>query len=222
MENAKGSTRKKQAPNADSLKLAFMEYVLTEGKRPASVFKFCKDLGITEADFYSSYGSFESLERAIWKGFADDTLQALYADESYASFNSRERVLSFFYTLLEVLKRNRSYILMHADEKHFPGMTPGYLKDFKAAAEDFFKKLKEEGTSAGEIANRPYLDQLYPQAFWMHLEFILHFWKNDDSAGFENTDAAVEKSVNLAFDLIGKGTFDRAVDFAKFLYQNKK
>jgi hypothetical protein len=51
--------------------------------------------------------------------------------------------------------------------------------------------------------------------------FILLFWKEDDSAGFEKTDAAVEKSVNLAFDLIGKGAVDSAIDFAKFLYQNK-
>jgi hypothetical protein len=43
----------------------------------------------------------------------------------------------------------------------------------------------------------------YPQLFWLHLGFILLFWKEDNSPAFENTDAAVEKSVNLAFDLIG-------------------
>ena len=47
------------------------------------------------------------------------------------------------------------------------------------------------------------------------------FWKEDNSPGFEKTDAAIEKSVNLAFDLIGKGAVDSAIDFAKFMYQNK-
>jgi hypothetical protein len=56
----------------------------------------------------------------------------------------------------------------------------------------------------------------------MHLGFLLLFWRDDESAGFEKTDAAIEKSVNLAFDLIGKGAVDSAFDFAKFLYQAKK
>ena len=53
------------------------------------------------------------------------------------------------------------------------------------------------------------------------MSFLLLFWRDDDSAGFEKTDAFVEKSVNLAFDLIGKGALDSAIDFAKFLYQSK-
>jgi hypothetical protein len=65
------------------------------------------------------------------------------------------------------------------------------------------------------------LDKRYPQLFWIHMGFMLIFWKDDGSPGFESTDAAIEKSVNLAFDLIGKGAVDTAIDFAKFLYQNK-
>jgi hypothetical protein len=55
----------------------------------------------------------------------------------------------------------------------------------------------------------------------LHLGFVIHFWKQDDSAGFEKTDAVIEKSVNLAFDLISKGAVDSAIDFAKFMYQTK-
>jgi hypothetical protein len=77
------------------------------------------------------------------------------------------------------------------------------------------------GKDTGEVASRPYVDKKYPQLFWLHMGFILMFWKDDSSSGFENTDAAIEKSVNLAFDLIGKGTVDSVIDFAKFLYQTK-
>jgi len=71
------------------------------------------------------------------------------------------------------------------------------------------------------VAERPYLDQRYPQLFWLHMIVLLGFWKDDSSSDFEQTDAFVEKSVNLAFDLIGKGTLDNAIDFAKFLFQSK-
>jgi hypothetical protein len=55
----------------------------------------------------------------------------------------------------------------------------------------------------------------------MQLAFLLMFWRDDNSPAFEQTDAAIEKSVNLAFDLIGKGAIDSMLDFAKFLYQSK-
>jgi hypothetical protein len=57
--------------------------------------------------------------------------------------------------------------------------------------------------------------------FWIQIGFLLMFWKADNSRAFEQTDAAIEKSVNLAFDLIGKGAVDTAFDFAKFLFQIK-
>ena len=71
------------------------------------------------------------------------------------------------------------------------------------------------------FAARPKIDETYPKIFWLHLVILLQYWKNDDSEGFENTDAFVEKSVNLAFDLISKGALDTAIDFIKFLYQTK-
>ena len=41
----------------------------------------------------------------------------------------------------------------------------------------------------------------------------------DKSEEFEQTDTAIEKSVNLAFDFMAHGVFDSAFDFGKFLFQ---
>lgn len=204
------------------IRTAYVEYVLTQGQRPASVYKFCLDLGIKEEAFYSHYGSFDGLEKQIWKGFIDKTITRLRADEAFAEFSTREKILAFYYTLLEELKNNRSYVLYQLEHSRKLELIPDYIKGFKTEFETFFETLLNEGKGNGEIATRPLLDKRYPQLFWMHLGFILIFWKEDDSPGFEKTDAAVEKSVNLAFDLIGKGAVDSAMDFAKFLYQNKK
>jgi hypothetical protein len=51
--------------------------------------------------------------------------------------------------------------------------------------------------------------------------FVLTFWLNDNSKGFEKTDESIERSVNLAFDLMGKSALDAALDFGKFLFQNR-
>jgi AcrR family transcriptional regulator len=200
---------------------AYMEYLLTHGVRPVSVYKFCLDAGFTEQEFYDHFGSFEGLERAIWKGFIDKTTGRLRADESFSGFTAREKILAFYYTLLEELKGHRSFILLESHTLRRLELTPSFLKDFKTAFESFMQGILAEGKSQGEVATRPYLDKRYPQLFWMHLGLVLQFWKEDGSAGFEKTDAMIEKSVNLAFDLIGKGAVDSAIDFAKFMYQSK-
>lgn len=201
--------------------LAYMDHMLLNGKRPSSVFKFCLDLGIKEDEFYSYYGSFDGVERQIWKSFIDKTLLRLNADESYQTFSSREKVLAFYYTFFEELKGVRSYVLLQLENYKKLELTPGFLKEFRRSFEAYPDLVLSSGKDAGEVAKRPYLDDRYPQLFWLHLGFLLNFWKDDDSQAFEKTDAAIEKSVNLAFDLIGRGAVDSVIDFAKFLYQTK-
>ena len=130
-------------------------------------------------------------------------------------------MLAFYYTLLEELKSHRSFVLLQLSSHNRLELVPEYLKTFRTTFEAFIESILNEGKGNGEVATRPYLDRRYPQLFWLHMGFILMFWKDDDSAAFEKTDAAVEKSVNLAFDLIGKGAVDSVIDFGKFLYQNK-
>jgi AcrR family transcriptional regulator len=223
METAKKSTRKSSGKvSQDKIVNAYIEYLLSEGKQPATVYKFSLDLGMKEEEFYNHFGSFAGLEQFIWKRFADRTVLRLRADESFNTFNTREKVLAFYYTLLEELKSNRSLVVFRMQQMpRFEGLTPIYLKGFKNSVEGYFESILSEGKELGEVANRPFLDKRYPSLFWFHLGFILLFWKDDTSAGFEQTDAAVEKSVNLAFDLIGKGAVDSAIDFGKFLYQSK-
>jgi hypothetical protein len=204
-----------------AIQLAYMEYLLNHGQRPPSVFKFTLDLGLKEDAFYTHFGSFEGLERYIWKGFMERSLLRLKADKAYSAFSIREKALAFYYTFFEDLKPNRSFVLLQLDRQPRLELVPGYLKDFKAAYESHLTSLLSEGKTAGEIANRPYLDKTYPQLFWFQMGFLLMFWKDDNSAAFEQTDAAIEKSVNLAFDLIGKGAVDTAFDFAKFLVQTR-
>jgi AcrR family transcriptional regulator len=223
METTSRKANKKRAVIAPEsrIQLAYMDYLLTHGQRPASVFKFSHDLGLKEEDFYSHFGSFDGLERHIWKGFIERTLLRLKTDDAYAGFSTHEKILAFFYTFFEDLKSNRSFVLLQLEHQQKLELVPGFMKDFKAAYEAYLEGVLKEGKGNGEVARRPYVDRQYPQLFWIHMAFLLMFWKNDNSAAFEQTDAAIEKSVNLTFDLIGKGAVDTAFDFAKFLYQTK-
>lgn len=209
-------------PSGTDIAAAYQQHLLEYGSRPASVYKFCKDQSITEDYFYTVYGSFEAIEKVIWTGFIDKTLARLKADDTFASFSGREQVLSFYFTLMEELRANRSFILLQLSGISKIESTPVFLKEFRTSFETFITSVLWKSRERGEVATRPFIDERYPKLFWLHMGFILMFWRNDDSPGFEKTDAAIEKSVNLAFDLIGKGAVDSAIDFGKFLYQNRR
>jgi hypothetical protein len=221
METAKKTkaTGPKGKTTSTKVIAAYTEYLLTNGKQPASVYKFCLDLGIKEEEFYNHFGSFDALEKNIWKGFIIKAITSLQSDSSFDEFNAREKMLALYFTLAEILKSNRSFAIQQLSNHRKPELVPTFLKDFKHDFEEFVGSILNDGKSKGEVAERPYLDKRYPQLFWVHMSFFLLFWKNDDSAVFEKTDAFIEKSVNLAFDLIGKGALDSAIDFLKFLYQ---
>jgi hypothetical protein len=223
METTEKKPSKKSSAKSNDATLvsAYIQHILNHGSRPASVYKFCSDLNIKEEEFYNHFGSFDGLEQLVWKSFITQTINRLKADESYASFSSRERILAFYYTLFEELKSARSFILVQLDGHNKLEIVPGFLKEYKKEFENYLALELNSGISTGEVAKRPFLDTRYPKIFWWHMAFLLNYWRNDNSPAFEQTDAAIEKSVNLAFDLIGKGAVDSVIDFAKFLYQTK-
>ncbi|MBX2963016.1 MAG: TetR/AcrR family transcriptional regulator [Cyclobacteriaceae bacterium] len=222
MEKTKKSNRKAKVTASPEMIIdAYQDHLLLHGKQPSTVFRFCHDLGIKEAEFYAVAGSFEALEKQIWLNYMQQTTSRLEADGDFQKFTAREKILALYFTLAETLKQNRSFAVLLLSRQPKLEVVPGFLKSFRKAFEEFIAQILTEGKVSGEVAERPLLDRRYPQLFWLHMSLLLLFWKDDDSADFANTDAFIEKSVNLAFDLISKGALDSAIDFGKFLYQSR-
>ena len=47
--------------------------------------------------------------------------------------------------------------------------------------------------------------------------FVLNFWINDNSGRFEKTDEAIEKGINVTFDLFQRSPIDNLFEYGKFL-----
>ncbi|MFZ4462951.1 MAG: TetR family transcriptional regulator C-terminal domain-containing protein [Bacteroidales bacterium] len=206
--------------NAQSIMDAYKEHLLLQGKRPNSVFELCHMMGISEDEFYSYYASFDSLDKSIWAGFIQSTLDILQTSDEYMAYPVREKLLSFYYTYIEVVKKNRSYILF-AGEKGFDLLRKNVFDKSHSLFIEYTNQLIVEGYETAEVVKRPYLSDKYAEALWVQFLFVLNFWMKDDSAAFEKTDAAIEKAVKLSFDLIGPGAVDSMMDMAKFIFQNK-
>lgn len=90
----------------------------------------------------------------------------------------------------------------------------------KTVFERFAGEILNEGLESGELSDRKFFSKKYKDALWLQLGFVLNFWMNDNSAGFEKTDEAIEKGVNVTFDLFQRSPIDNLFEYGKFLAKN--
>lgn len=214
------------ASNSVKITQAYTQYILENGQKPASVFSFCKLLSITENDFYEEFSTFEHVEAAVWKMMFENTLTKTKAEKVYEGYSAREKLLAVYFTWVEVLKSNRSFILATNTNFKKPLFMHknAQLVDFKTSFYDFANALIMEATENQEIEKRaiPQIMQRYPDLFWSKTLYILDFWMNDTSKLFEKTDTLIEKTVNTSFDLLARSPLDSLFDLGKFIFQNRK
>ena len=205
----------------ERFKNAFVLYLIRNGERPVTVFKFCEELEVDESVFYEYYNSFRSVEKEVWLTFYEEVKQALDRDSEYSSYSTHEKYLSFLYTLIEVYKQNRSYVVLRYAEVDRKSLRPWFMESFREEFTIWTKEILNEGIESKEIVSRPLISSKYHEALWVQLLYVTRVWANDESEDFQVTDAAIEKSSALLFELMKSGPVDLLIDFVKFAYQNK-
>ncbi len=199
----------------------YMDHVLEKGAVPTSIYKFCKENKLKEEEFYAHFGSFDTIQQSIWSRFFESTLTLLKKNEQYESMTNEERMLTFFFTFFENLTLNRSYVLFALKEhkNSFEGLAQlkGLRKDFK----DFATELIRERNEEKNLKILKYNEPLFSEGAWLQLLFLLKFWMEDGSPGFEKTDIAIEKSVTTIFQIFENTSLEKIIDFGKFLYKEK-
>ncbi|UKJ07188.1 TetR family transcriptional regulator C-terminal domain-containing protein [Solitalea lacus] len=206
----------------EKIQSAYVDYVLSNDEQPKSVYAFTKKLKLGEEDFYSHFNSFNAIESGIWADLISQTAENVKSQDVFKHYSARERILSFFFTVVEAMKPHRSFInysLKHAGKSF---STPTVLKKAKTEFESFVAEVLNEGIDKNEIADRKYFSKKYKDALWLQFAFVVNFWINDDSENFEKTDEAIEKGINVTLDLMSRGPIDNLLEYGKFLAQQGK
>ena len=221
MATTKKTTTTKKTPKltAEAVMTMYMEYVLEHGHRPASVFKFCKEHNIDEGAFYNFYGSFQGIREAIWVAFYENTVAVLHKNQEYTTYPNREKMLSFFYTFFEVLTANRSYVLFALQEQKDQLKSLAQLRDLRLKVREFASDLIEQSNEekSSRFTKNPV--SIFSEGAWLQTLFLMKYWMDDNSARFEKTDVAIEKSVNAIFDVFNTTPLESVLDFGKFLFK---
>jgi len=199
----------------------YMDYVLEHEVVPKSVYKFCKAHGIDESVFYENFGSVEGIQKAIWKKFYTNTESLMIKNKDFDSFSNKEKMLTFFYSFFELLTLNRSYVLFTLDKEKSVLQNMNQLKGLRKHVKGFASELIEDGNAEKTLKITKHNSKVFSEGAWLQFMFILKFWMDDDSAGFEKTDVAIEKSITTVFDVFDNTPLDNIIDFGKFLFKEK-
>lgn len=218
---AKTNTNSKTKVTADSVIASYMRYVLEHGERPKSIYKFAQENDMEEREFYSFFGSFEGLREQIWVTFHNNTLFVLDKDSDFFTYQNREKMLAYFYTFFELLTVNRSYVLFALSEHDNEMKNLKQLQSFRHKIKDFASDLIEQGNEDKNYRFSKNSVSVFSEGAWLQSLFLLKFWMNDNSANFEKTDLAIEKSVRAIFDVFDTTPLESVFDFGKFLFKNR-
>jgi len=209
----------KKQITSETVLSAYMNHILEHGTRPKNVFVFAKELKISEQEFYQHYASFDLLEQEVFTTFFTNTLELLHKNKDYSTFDSKNKLLSFYFTFFEIMNRNRSYIIHMLSQGKMESMKSlaPLRKHFKAFIDD----LELDSLDlVQENLNRIKAKSLSEIA-WAQLLFTVKFWMSDTSPGFEKTDVFIEKSINTTVDLVASKPFEGLIDLGKFLFKEK-
>ncbi len=216
------ATKVSKGPNAAEIINSYMTAVLETGAPTASVYAFCKENGWKESDFYRHFGSIESLQKQVWVAFFTQTQARIRKDKNYKGYSGRDRLLSFFYTFFELLALNRSYVLLSLDLNDKSLKQLAQLSELRSEVKSFARELLDGEETPEKGGLKKFRPEVFAESVWIQTLFLLRFWIRDDSASFEKTDVAIEKSVHTLFDIVDYTPLERVMDFGKFLYKEHK
>jgi len=199
----------------------YMDYVLEHEVVPKSVYKFCKVNGVDESVFYQYFGSVNGIQKAIWNTFYSNTTSLIIKNNEYDSFSNKDKMLTFFFTFFELLTLNRSYVLFALRSENTLVKNMEQLKGLRKHVKAFAIELIEDGNATKNLKITKHNPSLFSEGAWVQLLFILKFWMDDDSPGFEKTDVAIEKSIHTIFDIFDNTPLDNIIDLGKFLFKEK-
>lgn len=221
MATAKNPKSKQQLIDDNQIVSLYMNSVLEKNEAPKNVYLFCKENNFEEADFYSFFSSLDAVKEAIWVKFFENTINTLHADVNYAGYENRNKLLSLYFTLFEILTLNRTYVYYALKDNKEGLKNLHQLKELRNQFKDYIvnmiKSNEPEKISKVTKITRP----VFSEGAWFQFLFILKFWVDDTSKGFEKTDIMIEKAVKATFDILDTTPLESLFDLGKFIWKER-
>jgi hypothetical protein len=222
MATTKKVATKKEIKDDNYIIEHFMNDVLQHNEEPKNIYIFCQKHQLEESDFYSFFSSFDSLKETIWEKFFENALATIQKDSNYTSFTDKDKLLTLYFTLFEILTLNRTYVLFYLKENRHGLKNLRALKKFRSHFKNFVKEIISTEENPVYSRLNKIKEPTYSEGAWIQFLFLLKFWMDDTSKKFEKTDVLIEKSVNTVVGLLDTKQLENLFDLGKFLWKEKR
>lgn len=221
MATTKKATSKSKPLNENQLISRYMQAVLESNETPKNVFSFCKQQELDETEFYAHFNSLDALRQNIWVKFFENAVNTIEKEPDFAGYSDKNKLLTLFFTLFEILTLNRSYVSFALVENKAGLKNLESLKQFRQEFKKYIEQvvISPQTGSFEKVAKAT--EKIYAEGAWIQFMFLLKFWLDDTSKGFEKTDILIEKSVNTVVDLADTKPLESLFDLGKFLWKEK-
>jgi hypothetical protein len=212
---------KKTIITRDKIVSMYMNYRLENNDQPKSVYQFSKINGFDESQFYSFFGTLESVEKEIYKVFLEKTVELIQKDPAYESYDMKSKMLSFYFTFFELLSANRSYVVMSLKEHQNQLKNLMQLSSLRIGFKNYITQIISDEVRTQHEKFQNFQEKAIQETSWIQFLLTLKFWMEDESPAFEKTDIYIEKSVKATFELMNMAPIDSIIDFGKFIFKEK-
>ena len=212
---------KKTILTKDKIVSMYMNYRLENNDQPKSVYQFAKINGFEESEFYSFFGTLESVEKEIFKIFLNKTLELIQKDTAYEAYDMKSKMLSFYFTFFELLSANRSYVVMSLKENKNQLKNIMQLSSLRIGFRNYITEIISDEVRTKQEKFKNFQEKAILETSWIQFLLTMKFWLDDESAAFEKTDIYIEKSVKATFELMNIAPLDSIIDFGKFIFKEK-
>ncbi len=219
----------------DQFFTAYQGYLLRHGHPPPSVFAFCESVETPESEFFKRFASFSVLERRLWADHMTRAIDLARHSNGFNDFSFQQKYLTLCYQVLDVVLENRSFYLLRFPARRsrrnwidlsdglrslFSKVTNGQDTELCAMRRRFADELRrqiDEAHNSDELTMPAPLQQRIPELLFGHVLWLIQYYLDDESEGFEKTDALVEKSTRLAFEALQSNVIGSGLDLLRFL-----
>ena len=199
----------------------YIDTLLTTGKPPKSIYVFSKELATEESEFYQYFSSFKHLEERIFALFFENAISVLEKNEDFGKYDSKNKILSLYFTYIEILTANRSYVLLALKSASNSFEYAKKLKGLKKVFGNFTETLDIDKIEINQETIEKFQDKGIQEGFWLQFLMIIKYWMEDTSSSFEKTDLFIEKSVLASFDVLETKPAKSIIDLGKFLLKER-
>jgi hypothetical protein len=222
MATTKKAAEKKVQMDDNHIISLYTNDVLEDNHNTKNVYVFCKKNNIEETDFYSFFGSLDAVKQSVWTKFLENAINTVEKDKNYESYPNKNKLLSLYFTLFEILTLNRSYVVYSLEENKMFLKNLQDFKHFRKDFKDFVKQIIDEDASVVSDRISNITKPIFSEGAFAQFLFILKFWMDDTSKSFEKTDILIEKSVNTVVDLLNTKPLESLFDLGKFLFKENR